>query len=1092
VRKALLLSTTLLLLLPLATTLTGCGGHASAPSEITITGPASDTIDPGDTASFTSVVAGGPSDAGVTWTLTGCTASSCGALSSVTLFAATYTAPTTVTTAFTVTLTATSTAKTSITQTVTLSIPASLSITTAAGVLPSGILGTAYSTTLAGAGGISPYTWSITQGTLPAGLALSSTTGALTGTPAAAGSTSFTVKLTDSGSPALTTTAVFTIAIAYPTLSLTTTTLPSGTFGTAYSASLSASGGSGGGYTFAVTSGTGLSAVGLSLSPTGAITGTPSAGESAGVFAVTVTDSAGNTATGTVTLTIGYPTLTITTSSLSSGVVGVAYSATLNASGGSGTGYIWSVSSGATSLSAVGLSLSSAGVLSGASPVTGTATFTVKVTDSGNNTATANLTVAINASLTVTTTTLPTATEGTAYTATLAATGGSGTGYTWTVTSGTGLSAVGLSLSSSGTITGIPNAAETSTPVTIQVTDSTGDTAIAALSLTVTQVAFTGQVLSGTTPVSGATIQLYAAGSGGNATAATPMLTQTVISSGIGRFTLTGLYTCGQSSTGSTISGSNQVYLVATGGTTSTTSTTSNPASILVAAIGPCSNLASTTPFTLNELTTAAAAWALAPFSSSSTNIGATSTNTLGITNAFLDAALLANPATGAPATLPAGLTVETGKLAALADALNSCTSSGSCTTLFTAATPTNATTAPADTFTAALNIVHNPGQNVAAVYAAIPATPPFATTPLTQSPNDWTMSLTVTGGGLASPTALDIDSLNNVWVADEPGPLSAFNPQGTPLAANGLGFYNGSSLITDVFGLAIDPSNNIWVTNEQGYGGNGTGSITEFYGVSNPATLGTSPNGGGDSTGIQYPVSIAADTNGNIYAANTGTSSVTVYSDNGTVIPSLEYLGLSSGLAAGQNAVAIDATHGFWLSTNNDDIAHFSANGTLLVDAVCCGESAGIATDSAGDLWIADYLGGSNLQGAVAEAVTDSSGNTSVPISDLVTGGINYPVAVAIDAAQNVWIANHVSDSITELAGINSTLPVATAISPSTGVYGTGGYGLDAALGGPYSLLPDRSGNLWVSNEGAYTVTMFFGLAAPTVTPLQPVPTAP
>ena len=156
------------------------------------------------------------------------------------------------------------------------------------------------------------------------------------------------------------------------------------------------------------------------------------------------------------------------------------------------------------------------------------------------------------------------------------------------------------------------------------------------------------------------------------------------------------------------------------------------------------------------------------------------------------------------------------------------------------------------------------------------------------------------------------------------------------------------------------------------------------------------------------------------------------------------------------------------------------------------CGESAGIATDSAGDLWIADYLGGSNLQGAVAEAVTDSSGNTSVPISDLVTGGINYPVAVAIDAAQNVWIANHVSDSITELAGINSTLPVATAISPSTGVYGTGGYGLDAALGGPYSLLPDRSGNLWVSNEGAYTVTMFFGLAAPTVTPLQPVPTAP
>ena len=118
--------------------------------------------------------------------------------------------------------------------------------------------------------------------------------------------------------------------------------------------------------------------------------------------------------------------------------------------------------------------------------------------------------------------------------------------------------------------------------------------------------------------------------------------------------------------------------------------------------------------------------------------------------------------------------------------------------------------------------------------------------------------------------------------------------------------------------------------------------------------------------------------------------------------------------------------------------------------------------------------------------------GNTSVPISNLTTGGINYPGTVAVDSAQNIWFVNRVNNSITELAGINSTLPVGTAISPSTGVYSTGGYGLDANLGGPYSLLPDRSGNLWISNEGFDTVTMFFGLAAPTVTPLQPIPTAP
>ena len=908
-RLAIRIVPALLLTLGLST-LAGCGGHATAPSEVTISGPTSDTVDPGDAASFTAAVTGGPSDAGVTWSLTGCSASNCGTLSSGTLFAVTYTAPATVGTAFTVTLTATSTAKTSITQPLTLSIPANPSITTTAGALPGATLGTAYATTLSGTGGIPPYTWTITQGAPPAGLALSST-GAITGTPTAAGTASFTVTLTDSGSPALTATSAYTLTTLYPPLSITTTALPNAAEGTAYSASLSA-------------------------------------------------------------------------------------------------------------------------------------------------------------------------------------TGGSGSGYTWSVLSGTGLSAVDLSLSPSGTITGTPNTGEASIPVTVQVTDAAGNKATATLSLTVTSVAFQGQVLSGTTPVNGATLQLYAVGGSGNSSTATPMLTQTVTSDSLGRFTLNGLYTCGQSSYGGTITGSNQVYLVATGGTTSTTSTTSNPALTMVTAIGPCTNLATTPFYTINEVTTAAAAWALSSFSSSATNLGASSTNTLGITNAFLDAALLANPTTGAPATLPTGLTVETGKLNALADALNSCTSSGACTALFAAATPTGGTT-PIDTFTAALNITHNPGQNVAAIYTTISTTPPFATTPLTESPNDWTMSLTVTGGGLASPTALGIDSQNNIWVANEAGPLSAFNPQGTPLSTTGFGFYNGSPLITDVFGLAIDPSNNIWVTNQQGYGGNGFGSITEFYGVNNSAALvGTSPNPGGDSVNysIAYPVSIAADTNGEIYVANTGTSSVSIYSGSGNLISA--DLGAGAGLAAGQNAVAIDATHGFWLSTYNDNVAHFSSNGTLLVDALCCGTAAGIATDSAGDLWIADYLGGTGFQGAVAEAVTDSSGNTSVPISNLTTGGINYPVAVAVDAAQNVWFTNRLNGTITELAGVNNTLPIATAISPSTGVYTTGGYGLDAGLGSPYSLLPDRSGNLWVSNEGAYTVTMFFGLATPTVTPLQPVPTAP
>jgi hypothetical protein len=673
---------------------------------------------------------------------------------------------------------------------------------------------------------------------------------------------------------------------------------------------------------------------------------------------------------------------------------------------------------------------------------------------------------------------------GTAYMATLAATGGSGTGYTYSVVSGTGLSAVGLSLSPAGVITGTPTKGETSIPVTVQVTDSAGNTATATFSFTVTAVAFQGQVLSGTAPVIGSTIQLYAAGATGNMSAAIPMLTQTVITDTLGMFQLNGLYTCGQGSSNQTIPATAQLYLVASGGTTSTTSTTSNPALTMVTAIGPCTNLTSTSFDTINELTTAAAAWALAPFASSTTNIGATSTNTLGLTNAFLDAALLANPSTGSAASLATNLSVETSKLAALADALNTCTTGQGtgCGPLFMAA-GTSAT----DTFAAALNIVHNPGQNVAAVFATIPANPPFPTT-LTASPNDWTMSLTVTGGGLYFPTALGIDSQNNIWVADEAGPLSAFTPQGTPLSSTGFGIVNGSSIVSDVYGLAIDPSDNIWVTNEQAYD-NSVGSVTEFYGVKNPTLLGQSASNAGYGN-VYYPDSIAADSNGNIYAANTSISSATIYNSTGGLVSA--YVGSNSNLAAGQNAIALDTTNGFWLSSNSEGVAHFSLNGTLLANVNCCAESLGIATDSAGDVWIADYLGGTATDGAVAEAVTDSSGNTTVPIQGLTTGGINFPATVAVDAAQNVWFTNRGTNSITELTGINGPLPVGTAISPSTGVHSTGGYGLDAGLVGPYSLLPDRSGNLWVSNEGFDSVTMFFGLAAPTATPLRPTPIAP
>jgi hypothetical protein len=887
----------LLLLAVGLSALIGCGGAISYPTAITVSGLSTETLEPGASASFTAVVTGGPLDAGVIWTLTNCTVTACGTLSNPTTTSVTYTAPTTVSTAFTVTLTASALAKPTVTQSVTLSVSTNPAITTPAGALSGATFGAPYTASLAATGGITPYHWSITQGALPTGLTINSATGAISGASTSAGTASFTVTLTDSGNPALQASSTFTIATLYLPLSITTTSLPHGV-------------------------------------------------------------------------------------------------------------------------------------------------------------------------------------EGTPYSTTLTASGGTTTGYTWSVISGTGLSAVGLTLSPSGAISGAPTAGETAVPFTVQVTDSANNTATATLTLTVTAVAFQGQVLSGTAPVNGATIQLYAAGATGNSSAATPMLTQTVITDALGMFQLTGTFTCGQSSTGTTIPATAQLYLVATGGTTSTTSTTSNPALTLVTAIGPCSNLTSTSFDTLNEITTAAAAWSLAPFASSTTTLGASSTNTLGITNAFLDAALLANPATGSPATLPTNLTVETGKLSALADALNSCTTGTgtACPALFAAATPPSGT-APTDTFTAALNIAHNPGQNVAAIFATIPTTPPFATT-LTASPNDWTMSLTITGGGLFMPTALGIDTQNNIWVANQDGPLSAFTPQGTPLSPTGY----GTGAIAQVYGLAIDPSNDIWVTNYNG--GGGTGSVTKFFGVNNSATLGTSIS---TADSICYPTAAAADTNGNVFIANEECSSATILDSAGTAVT--PYLGASFGLAAKPLFLAVDTAHGLWLSDNDNTIAHLAApstaypSGQLLSHPDCCYDSHGLALDAQGNVWVANYLNSS-----FSEVAPDG---TVLINQQTLASGLATPYAAVIDAAQNVWFTSLDSSSILEVAGFSATKP-GTELSPSTGVHGYGGFGLDSSLTEPFSLAPDRSGNLWVSDDGQNSLVMFFGLATPTVTPLQPVPTAP
>ncbi|WP_373459631.1 putative Ig domain-containing protein [Cupriavidus necator] len=155
--------------------------------------------------------------------------------------------------------------------------------------LPAATVATAYSQAVTAGNGTAPYTFAITAGALPAGMALSAG-GVLSGTPTGGGTYNFTVTATDSstGTGPYTGSRAYALTVVAPTVTLSPASLPAPVAGVPYSQALTASGGTAP-YTFAVAAGT-LPA-GLSLNPsTGVLGGTPSTPGSH-TFTVRVSDS---------------------------------------------------------------------------------------------------------------------------------------------------------------------------------------------------------------------------------------------------------------------------------------------------------------------------------------------------------------------------------------------------------------------------------------------------------------------------------------------------------------------------------------------------------------------------------------------------------------------------------------------------------------------------------------------------------------------------------------------------------------------------------------------------------------------------------
>jgi hypothetical protein len=320
--------------------------------------------------------------------------------------------------------------------------------------LTTGTAGTAYSQTVTATGGAGGYSYAVASGSLPAGLSLNASTGAITGTPSTANAYAFTLQATDSSNNIGARAYTLTIGIG-----LMPATLPAGTVNVAYNQTIVSSGGSGG-YNYSLSTGALPTGLGLGSS-SGIIYGTPTTANNY-AFTLRAADVLNNSATRAYNILIN---LALNPASLPDAVFGSAYSQIITAIGGSGT-YSYSAGSGLPP----GLTLSSAGALTGTPTSAGTYNFTVTGNDTSGHTG--SQAYSIRSALKVSPATLPNGAAGTGYVQPITASGGTGS-YAYGL--GSGALPPGIAVIDTGTVSGTPTTAGTYT-FAAAASDSAGNT----------------------------------------------------------------------------------------------------------------------------------------------------------------------------------------------------------------------------------------------------------------------------------------------------------------------------------------------------------------------------------------------------------------------------------------------------------------------------------------------------------------------------------------------------------------------------------------------------------------------------------------
>jgi hypothetical protein len=373
-------------------------------------------------------------------------------------------------------------------QTIVIYAPLAISPVTA----PVATVGNSFILPILATGGAMPYSWSISAGSLPAGLILNAATGTIAGNPTGVANASFTVKVSDAGFPAQTASVSQSLSVVAG-LHITGSVLPDAVSGTAYNATLSATGAVNP-VIWTVASGT--LPVGLSLNAsTGAVFGTPTVVGSS-TISLKATDSSTPPQTGTSSSTINIYAPLVVSATVPNAIANQPYNGSLSATGGDAP-IAWVITAGSLP---TGLTLnSSTGQITGTPTIGGTVSFTVQATDSAHPPQVKQQAINFqtNSLLSIITDTVPNLVTGLLYNTQLATQGGVGP-VKWNVSAGTLPLGVNLDLNT-GVLNGLVALGATGGNVTVQATDASTppQTATANLALSVTTPGAKNSLLSG-------------------------------------------------------------------------------------------------------------------------------------------------------------------------------------------------------------------------------------------------------------------------------------------------------------------------------------------------------------------------------------------------------------------------------------------------------------------------------------------------------------------------------------------------------------------------------------------------------------------